>query len=81
MSAPASIRFSSLIRPTLLTAVLIPLAGCGLGDAGSSAAATAKLKAHEAEQAQAAKARIESQLDAANQQAEQRRKEAEAASR
>ncbi|NML25223.1 hypothetical protein [Zoogloea dura] len=86
-SLPASIRLSHLshlsrvIRPTLLAALLVPLAGCGLGDAGSSAATAAKLKAHEAEQAQATRARIETQLDAANQQAEQRRKEAEAANR
>lgn len=69
------------IRPLLLTALLISLAGCGLGDAGSSAATAAKLKAQEAEQARTTKAAIEAQLDAANQQAEQRRKEAEAASR
>lgn len=80
---PATIgtRRPGFIRPMLLAALLIPLTGCGLGDAGSSAATAAKLKAHEAEQAQATKARIETQLDAANQQAEQRRKEAEAANR
>lgn len=74
-------RIPRFIRPLLLTALLLSLAGCGLGDAGSSAATAAKLKAQEAEQAQTTKAAIEAQLDAANQQAEQRRKEAEAANR
>ena len=57
------------------------LCACGLGDAGSSATAAAKLKAQEAEQARAAQAGIASQLDAAQQQAGQRRKEIEAATR
>lgn len=74
-------RTHHFIRPLLLTALLLSLGGCGLGDAGSSAATAAKLKAREAEQTQTTKAAIEAQLDAANQQAEQRRKEAEAANR
>ncbi len=85
-ASPALPAFTSgrthrFIRPLLLTALLLSLGGCGLGDAGSSAATAAKLKAQEAEQARTTKAAIEAQLDAANQQAEQRRKEAEAASR
>lgn len=57
------------------------LCACGLGDVGSSAATAAKLKAQEAEQAKAAQVQITNQLDAAQQQAEQRRKEIEAATR
>ena len=63
-----------LIAPLLLCA-------CGFGDAGTSAATAAKLKAQEAEQARAAQVQITNQLDAAQQQAEQRRKEIEAATR
>ena len=63
-----------------LTAPLL-LCACGLGDVGSSAATAAKLKAQEAEQAKAAQVQITNQLDAAQQQAEQRRKEIEAATR
>lgn len=85
-ASPALPAFTSgrtprFIRPLLLTALLMSLTGCGLGDAGGSAATAAKLKAQEAEQARTTKAAIEAQLDAANQQAEQRRKGAEAASR
>ena len=65
---------ASLAAAALLTA-------CGLADTGSSAASVAKLKTQEAEQARAAKAQVESQLDAAREQAEQRRKEIEAATR
>lgn len=64
---------------TTLFALL--LAACGVADVGTSAATAAKLKAQEAEQANAAKAQIESQIDAAQKQAEQRRKEIEAATR
>ena len=54
---------------------------CGLGDVGSSATATAEAQGQEAEQAKAAQVQITNQLDAAQQQAEQRRKEIEAATR
>jgi outer membrane PBP1 activator LpoA protein len=65
------------LLPFLLAGLLT---ACGL-DAASSAATAAKLKAREAEQAQTLKQNIEQQLDAARQQEEQRRKDAEAASR
>ena len=71
---PAASRLAGLIASLLLCA-------CGLGDAGSSATAAAKLKAQEAEQARAAQVGIASQLDAAQQQAGQRQKDIEAATR
>ncbi len=69
-----------LPMPAVLAIPLL-LAACGFGDTGGSAATAAKLKAGEAEQAQASRARIDQQLDAAQQQSEQRRKEIEAATR
>ncbi len=69
-----------LPMPVILAIPLL-LAACGLGDTGGSAATAAKLKASEAEQARAGRARIDQQLEAAEQQTEQRRKEIEAATR
>ncbi len=77
---PQSGRGSTFRIVVSLTASLL-LCACGLGDVGSSAATAAKLKAQEAEQAKAAQVQITNQLDAAQQQAEQRRKEIEAATR
>lgn len=76
-------RFPSRALPGSVASVAasLLLCACGLGDAGSSAATAAKLKAQEAEQARAAQVQITNQLDAAQQQAEQRRKEIEAATR
>ena len=68
---------SRLAIPLLLATLL---AGCGI-DAATSAATAAKLKAREAEQAQAMKQSIEQQLDAAQKQEDQRRKEMDAATR
>jgi|APMI01.1.fsa_nt_gi NifU-like protein involved in Fe-S cluster formation len=68
---------SRLALPLLLATLL---AGCGI-DAATSAATAAKLKAREAEQAQAMKHSIEQQLDAAQKQEDQRRKEMDAATR
>lgn len=68
---------SRLALPLLLTTLV---AGCGM-DAATSAATAAKLKAREAEQAQALKQSIEQQLDAAQKQEDQRRKEIDAATR
>jgi NifU-like protein involved in Fe-S cluster formation len=70
-------RLALTTLPLLLTTLL---GGCGI-DAASSAATAAKLKAREAEQAQAMKQNIEQQLDIARQQEEQRRKEMDAATR
>ena len=70
-----------LAHSTAAFAAAVLLTACGLADTGSSAATAAKLKAQEAEQARAAQAQIESQLEAAQQQAGQRRKEIEAATR
>lgn len=77
---PQSSRGSTFRIVVSLTASLL-LCACGLGDVGSSAATAAKLKAQEAEQAKAPQVQITNQLDAAQQQAEQRRKEIEAATR
>ncbi|WP_298622388.1 hypothetical protein [uncultured Zoogloea sp.] len=77
---PQSGRGSTFRIVVSLTASLL-LCACGLGDVGSSAATAAKLKAQEAEQAKAAQVQITNQLDAAQQQAEERRKEIEAATR
>jgi hypothetical protein len=77
---PQSGRGSTFRIVVSLTASLL-LCACGLGDVGSSAATAAKLKAQEAEQAKAAQVQITNQLDAAQQQAEERRKEIEEATR
>ena len=76
-------RFPSRALPGSVASVAasLLLCACGLGDVGSSAATAAKLKAQEAKQAKAAQVQITNQLDAAQQQAEQRRKEIEAATR
>lgn len=76
-------RFPSRALPgsVVSAATSLLLCACGLGDVGGSAATAAKLKAQEAEQARAAQVQITNQLDAAQQQAEQRRKEIEAATR
>lgn len=68
---------SRLALPLVLATLV---AGCGM-DAATSAATAAKLKAREAEQAQALKQSIEQQLDAAQKQEDQRRKEIDAATR
>lgn len=72
-----------LALTTLSLLLVTLLAGCGIDAATSatSAATAAKLKAREAEQAQAIKQNIEQQLDVARQQEEQRRKEMDAATR
>lgn len=67
-------------RLVMLTTTLL-LSACGVSDTGTAAVTATQLKAREAEQAQAAKAQIEQQLDAANQQAEERRKQIDAATR
>lgn len=69
-----------LALTTLSLLLVTLLAGCGI-DAATSAATAARLKAREAEQAQAIKQDIEQQLDVARQQEEQRRKEMDAATR
>ena len=69
--------------PDIITGTLVILltSACGVADTGSSAVTAAKIKAQQAEQAQAAKVEIEKQLDATREQAEQRRKDIEAATR
>lgn len=74
MPFPSTRRLAALLAPALLAA-------CGVSDTGSAAVTAAQLKAREAEQAQTTKAQIEQQLDAANRQAEERRKEIDAATR
>lgn len=70
-----------ILRPALLSMTLL-LTACGVSDSGTAAVTAAQLKAQEAEQAQATKARIEQQLEAANRQAEEeRRKQIDAATR
>ena len=64
------------MKRTLVCALGFILAGCGVETAGT-AATVATLKAEEAKQGQASKEKIVNQLDAVNQQAEQRLKAAE----
>jgi uncharacterized protein YlxW (UPF0749 family) len=72
-------------RPTaLLTACLClaaSLSACGLGDSGSAAVTAAKLKASEADNARATKQKLEQQIADTQQQAAQRQKEIDAATR
>lgn len=72
---------SASIRRIALVSTALCLTACSLSDSGTAAVTAAQLKAREAEQAQAAKAQIQQQLDAANQQAEERRKQIDAATR
>jgi len=53
------------------------LAGCGVSETAGTAATIATMKAQEAKQGQATKEQVLNQIDAANQQAEQRLKDAE----
>lgn len=71
---------ASIPRLAILSMTLF-LTACGISDSGSAAVTAAQLKAHEAEQAQAAKSQIDQQLDAANRQAEERRKQIDTAAR
>ena len=64
-------------RIALLLAPLA-LAACGVSETASTAATVAAMKAQEAKQGQAAKEQLINQLDAADKQAEQRLKDAEA---
>lgn len=72
---------SAFISRLAIVSMALLLAACGVSDTGTAAVTTAQLKAREAEQAQATKAQIEQQLEAANQQAEERRKQIDAATR
>jgi molybdenum cofactor biosynthesis enzyme MoaA len=54
------------------------LSACGLGDTATSAAAAAKTKAREIEQAREVQRQVVDDLQKANEQAAQRMKEAEA---
>lgn len=65
------------MRP-LVPLLAVVLAACGLGDTATSAAVGAKTKAQELEQAHTTQQRVIGDLDKANQQAEQRLREAEA---
>jgi outer membrane lipopolysaccharide assembly protein LptE/RlpB len=71
----------SALPTALLLALLLSLSACGLGDSGSAAVTAAKLKAHEAEGARATKEQLERQLADSQEQAAQRQKEIEAATR
>lgn len=71
---------ASILRPLMLSMSFL-LGACGVSDSGTAAVTAAQLKAREAEQAQATKAQIQQQLDAVNQQAEERRKQIDAATR
>jgi hypothetical protein len=66
---------------TLAPLLALLLAACGVADVGTSAATTAKLKVEEVRQGEALKAQIDSQLEAARQMEEQRRKEIDAQTR
>lgn len=71
---------ASILRPLVLSMSFM-LSACGVSDSGTAAVTATQLKAREAEQAQATKAQIQQQLDAVNQQAEERRKQIDAATR
>jgi outer membrane lipoprotein-sorting protein len=62
--------------PTLIVAVSL-LAACGLADTTTAAAVAAKSKAAELEQAKATQQKVLSDIEKAQQQSEQRLKEAE----
>ena len=62
----------------LIAATVLLLAGCGLADVGAAGATAATSRAEEVEQAKQTEARIQQQIDAANQQAADQRKAAEA---
>ena len=74
------LRISALPTALLLT-MLLSLSACGLGDSGSAAVTSAKLKASEAESARATKEKLEQQIAENQQQAARRQKEIEAATR
>jgi hypothetical protein len=65
---------------TAISAILaaIVLAACGLGETATSAAIGAKSKAQEIEQAKETQRQVVADIDKANQQAEQRLRDAEA---
>lgn len=66
---------------TLISVILLlGMAGCGIETAGTAATAAAAKK-QEAEQAQATKARVQRDLDVANQQMAQRAAQAEDATK
>jgi hypothetical protein len=72
---------TKLPRWVVLAFLLVaPLAGCGLAETGASAAAGGVSKAEEARQAKETEARIQQQIDAAQAQAAEQRRAAEAAS-
>ena len=64
------------MKSVLIVATLAVLAGCGIETAGT-AATVAAAKKKEVEQAQAAMARVQQDLDAANRQMAQRATQAE----
>lgn len=72
---------SAFISRLAIVSMALLLAACGVSDTSTAVITAAQLKAREAEQARAAKAQIEQQLEAANQQAEERRKQIDAATR
>ncbi len=69
-----------MTRFLLVSATLLLLAGCGLGETAASVPGEAIAKAEELKQAKAAQAKIEQQLEDAGRVAEEQRKAGEAAS-
>src|SRR5256886_11595223 len=69
-----------MLRSLAVLALTGLLAGCGLAETGAAAAAGGVSKAEEVRQAKQTEARLQQQLDAANAQAQERRRAAEAAS-
>jgi hypothetical protein len=65
------------MRTLALIFATTALCACGLGETAGTAAAGAKSKAQEAEQAQAMKQHVVEEIDKANQQARERLNEAE----
>ena len=71
----------SVLPTALLLALLLSLSACALSEGGVAPAPAAKPKAHEAEGARATKEQLERQLADSQEQAAQRQKEIEAATR
>ncbi|MBU1237778.1 MAG: hypothetical protein KJ634_07570 [Gammaproteobacteria bacterium] len=65
------------MKTALIAISLACIGGCGLGDTAVTAAVAGKSKAQEVEQAQAAQQKVISEVQQAQQQADQRLRDAE----
>jgi hypothetical protein len=67
-----------MARSLVLMAIMLLLVGCGVAETGAAAAAGAASAAEEARQGKETEARLQRQIDAANRQAAEQRKAADA---